>query len=410
MSTNNKKSKLHKRTWEEKDKKNNQIAQESQEEEDDEQIEDFDENEDYDDEEEDQQQQISIKKQKANKKNEKEEQGDEEEDDWEDDEGDDDDEDLDSEDLIDITKKKNELEDEDDEEEDDDEEGEEGEEDEEDEEDEILNVDFEFKDANETMFHSVKGLVNGYLDGSDYNSSDLAGIIVKQFTLGTFIVIDEEEDENQKKIREKAKLERETNVIGFSTFISTKQHENQNVVKEIIKFVNQKSEKFNNEADHQKLQNILAKNKVGLLINERIINVAPQAVPVLHTQLQEDYKWLKQNHQNEFEENFDFEYLLCITRCAKEVMGAQDPQQGQKKIKKEELEQYLYPKFEDFLLLEKAEIKFFFEAAQSKSQSGLSKKNMDEIKSKEHNYKIIYLIKISDYFKSIPEMPLHLCD
>ncbi|KAL4433497.1 hypothetical protein ABPG74_002894 [Tetrahymena malaccensis] len=407
MSTNNKKSKLHKRTWEDDDKIKNQKAQESQEEEEDEQIDDVDDNED-DDQEEDQQ--ISNKKQKPNKKSGKVEQGDEEEDDWEDeeedDEDDDDDEDLDSEDLIDITKKKNELEDEDDEEEDDDED----EEGDENEEDEILNVDFEFKDANETMFHSVKGLINGYLDGSDYNSSDLADIIVKQFTLGTFVVIDEEEDENQKKIREKAKLERETNVIGFSTFISAKQHENQSVVKEIIKFVNQKSEKFNNEADHQKLQNILAKNKVGLLINERIINVAPQAVPVLHTQLQEDYKWLKQNHQKEFKENFDFEYLLCITRCAKEVKGAQDPQQGQKKIKKEELEQYLYPKFEDFLLLEKAEIKFFFEAAQSKSQSGLSKKNMDEIKSKEHNYKIIYLIKISDYFKSIPEMPLHLCD
>ncbi|EAS06153.1 p21-carboxy-terminal region-binding protein (macronuclear) [Tetrahymena thermophila SB210] len=404
MSTNNKKSKLHKRTWEENDKKDNKKAQESQEEEDDEQIEDVDENED-DDQEEDQQ--VSNKKSKANKKNEKAEEGNQEEDDWEDEEDeedDEDDDDLDSEDLIDITKKKNELEDEEEDEDDDDEEGEEGEE------DEVLNVDFEFKDANETMFHSVKGLINGYLDGSDYNSSDLADIIVKQFTLGTFIVIDEEEDENQKKIREKAKLERETNVIGFSTFISAKQHENQSVVKEIIKFVNQKSEKFNNEADHKKLQNILAKNKVGLLINERIINVAPQAVPVLHTQLQEDYKWFKQNHQKEFKENFDFEYLLCITRCAKEVKGTQDPQQGQKKLKKEELDEYLYPKFEDFLLLEKAEIKFFFEAAQSKSQSGLSKKNMDEIKSKELNYKIIYLIKISDYFKSIPEMPLHLCD
>lgn len=29
------------------------------------------------------------------------------------------------------------------------------------------------------MFHSVKSLINGYLDGSDYNSSQLADIIVK---------------------------------------------------------------------------------------------------------------------------------------------------------------------------------------------------------------------------------------
>lgn len=138
-----------------------------------------------------------------------------------------------------------------------------------------MNVDVEFKDANETMFYSVKALINGYLDGSDYSSSELANLIVKQFKLGTFIVIEEEEEENQKKIREKAKLEKETNCIGFCTMLSTKQHAKEAVVAEILKFANEKSQKYNSDSDHKIFTQILEKNRVGLLINERIINVAP---------------------------------------------------------------------------------------------------------------------------------------
>lgn len=33
---------------------------------------------------------------------------------------------------------------------------------------------------------------------------------------------------------------------------------------------------------------------------------------------------------------------------------------------------------------------------------------MDKIKGNEIAYKAIYLVKLSDYFKTIPEMPLHL--
>lgn len=91
--------------------------------------------------------------------------------------------------MIDITKKKCDISEEDDDEDDDDED------DDEDDDDSVLNVEMQFKDANETMFHSVKSLVNSYLDGKDYSSSDLADIIVKQCLLGTFIVIEEEEEE-----------------------------------------------------------------------------------------------------------------------------------------------------------------------------------------------------------------------
>lgn len=41
-------------------------------------------------------------------------------------------------------------------------------------------VEFEFYDPNPAHYASVRGLVNGYLDGASYNSSELANIIVEQ--------------------------------------------------------------------------------------------------------------------------------------------------------------------------------------------------------------------------------------
>jgi len=35
---------------------------------------------------------------------------------------------------------------------------------------------------------------------------------------------------------------------------------------------------------------------VGLLLNERILNLTPQVVPTLHEQLIEDLKWLKKEN------------------------------------------------------------------------------------------------------------------
>lgn len=55
----------------------------------------------------------------------------------------------------------------------------------------LVNVDFNFYDPNEKQFHSVKVLVNGYLDGLSFNSSDLADIIVNQGEVGTMVGIDD---------------------------------------------------------------------------------------------------------------------------------------------------------------------------------------------------------------------------
>lgn len=44
---------------------------------------------------------------------------------------------------------------------------------------ENVDVDFIFVDPDERQFHSVKNLLNGFLDGVSFKSSDLADIVVR---------------------------------------------------------------------------------------------------------------------------------------------------------------------------------------------------------------------------------------
>jgi len=84
-------------------------------------------------------------------------------------------------------------------------------------------------------------------------------------------------------------------------------------MKEIVQYICAKSE-IHNES-HESFYNILRNQtgKVGLLINERMINLSPQLVPTLHSQLCEDIAWI-QEQNNEDSEAFKLKYVLCLSK------------------------------------------------------------------------------------------------
>ena len=53
---------------------------------------------------------------------------------------------------------------------------------------------------------------------------------------------------------------------------------------------------------------------VGLLLNERLINMPPQIVPDLHAQLPEDLEFTKEQDDIDDEAEFDYDYLLVLTK------------------------------------------------------------------------------------------------
>lgn len=131
--------------------------------------------------------------------------------------------------------------------------------------DEEITVDFEFYDPNPNQFFSIKSLINGYLDGLSYKSSDLAQIIIDQVQVGTMIgTLDEEEAEALNKNKQFDK-----NILGFASILSFSQNKKQKVFQEIIKYIEDKSKIHN--ANHDNFLKILNNHNIGLFINERFL-------------------------------------------------------------------------------------------------------------------------------------------
>jgi len=183
----------------------------------------------------------------------------------------------------------------------------------------------------------------------------------------------------------------EKSVLGFTTILNISHYQETKVMGELMSYVIEKSKIHN--PHHEEFFKILQENadKIGIVINERVLNLSPQLIPTLHSQLCEDIKWVLQEHQQNAQ-IYDFKYLLFLSKCYKEV---------KRSIKKKQLEydDYIYQKFEDFAFLQKAPMKFLFEAHSSKSMAGLT--NVETEPEDQQCLRLIYMMTFEDYYNAV---------
>jgi protein BCP1 len=165
----------------------------------------------------------------------------------------------------------------------------------------------------------------------------------------------------------------------------------------MMNYVAGKSETHNQH--HNELLQILKEEteKVGVVINERMLNLSPQLIPTLHNQLCEDIKWVIQEG-GQHAPLFDLKYLLFLTkyqpfiglilyRCYREV------KKTSKKKNTVEYDDMIYAKFEDYVFLQKAPVKFMFEAKSSRSMAGIT--NLETEKDEQICYRLVTNLNLS---------------
>lgn len=118
-----------------------------------------------------------------------------------------------------------------------------------------VQVDFEFQDPKEIDFHGLKALLGNYLDGAEFSSSELCDAIIKQNTVGTVIKTQGAGDE--------------LDPIAVMTVMNLHQKKDTAFIKEISAFLKEKCPKDLKD----QLSTVLAEKSVGLVINERVINI-----------------------------------------------------------------------------------------------------------------------------------------
>ncbi|GAB5367406.1 hypothetical protein AAMO2058_001227300 [Amorphochlora amoebiformis] len=173
----------------------------------------------------------------------------------------------------------------------------------------IINVEFEFFDPSEKDYHGLHTILRKWL-GNDAQMSDdwnnalrnLADILSNQASVGTLIKCDTAED---------------TPPLAFISAISLYTHRKSSIMKFIRSYLTKRAPS-NAKKNFQKVwkSGVSGKKPIGLLIHERLINVPPALVPVLHAELTKDLDWAQKNEiTQELRSSFKFNELVYITRA-----------------------------------------------------------------------------------------------
>ncbi|KAG6977675.1 hypothetical protein JG688_00000113 [Phytophthora aleatoria] len=205
-----------------------------------------------------------------------------------------------------------------------------------------VNVDFLFSDPREAHFHSVKQFLLAYLPPTQpFDVSGLANAIVGQVTAGTMVCVEGEDD-----------------VYGFITALNLKSFADETSIQQVLQYVTKKCP----SAELPKLQQILNTKNVGLLLNERMVNLPYQLVPALHSALHEDIEWAIQNEDTEeLRNSFEMDYFLILATCTEEKSGSSGSKKGKKSKTTYEQTAKFFHNFEDEFLEQEAELSFSFD-------------------------------------------------
>jgi len=138
-----------------------------------------------------------------------------------------------------------------------------------------------------------------FLNDDKFDAIDFATIISEQTSIGTTV----------------KSGDGGTDPLAFLTAINLYQHKDRPSVKQIRDFL-LKNCKDELKSRLEILLDIKQSRKVGLLIQDRLKNVAPELVPPLHAQFMQDLAWAAENEDDNIKPLIDFQHFILISHCA----------------------------------------------------------------------------------------------
>ncbi|KAJ2743349.1 Mss4p nuclear export [Coemansia sp. BCRC 34301] len=173
------------------------------------------------------------------------------------------------------------------------------------EEKEIVDVDFEFFDPKPIDFHSMKQMLVGSFgdDAEDFNLSGLVDLILSQNTIGSTV-----------------KVEGDENPYAFLTVLNMHVHRDKEPIQQIKQYLLKKAEKKKGGQDAGKIIDILnGPGHVGLLLNERVVNMPAQVTAPMLKMLVEELEWAVADG-----EPYEFEYYMLLAPMYRETEAVDD--------------------------------------------------------------------------------------
>jgi len=199
-----------------------------------------------------------------------------------------------------------------------------------------IQVDFEGQIPCQEDFSGIKSLLHQLFLKAHINLSNLSDHILAQSYVGS--VLKQCYDEDDEGSDDESSLDE---VFGITTVLNLSHHKDVECIKEVIKYITEKT--------NQKASSLFEDpaNEVGLLINERFINIPPQvSVPLLENLSGEIVE------ANKNGKPFKFTHLILISKAHEAIVkGA-----GSKKKKAKDDSNVLWVNAEEEPVLELGEM------------------------------------------------------
>ena len=139
----------------------------------------------------------------------------------------------------------------------------------------IINIDFDFQSLKEIDFHGIKTLLRQSF-GDDAECIELSGLadrLIQQDSVGTAVKVDEEDHDP----------------YALVSVINLTANKEQSDVQSLTRYLLEKSRKHSKE--HDKFTRLLSSDKqLGIVMNDRLINMPPQIAPPMFRMLLEELK------------------------------------------------------------------------------------------------------------------------
>ena len=164
---------------------------------------------------------------------------------------------------------------------------------------EFTNVTFEFFDPIPDDFWSVEHFLRDFVDDAkDFPAQQLAQVVANQVMVGTMV-----------------KTGADDYPIGFITALNVSWHRTQPAVALVLKFLTAHCLAPRKQATLQALLRDAATHPVGLILQDRVINMPLELIPPLHQALLDDVAFAVQNETTPAERDaFKFEHYIIIGR------------------------------------------------------------------------------------------------
>lgn len=164
-------------------------------------------------------------------------------------------------------------------------------------------MEFEFYDPRPIDYLSVKRFLTNYLPGSaarsEISAGKLAQSVLDQVSVGTMVKIKDDPD-----------------VYAFSTVLNMHTLRDHASVKYISAFLLKHAPDTASRAALQAVLNDARSNRLGLLLNDRLVNVPPDVVPPLLSALCDDLQWAAENEEtSELRDAVKYGQYLLVARC-----------------------------------------------------------------------------------------------